>query len=55
MNSPWAVGWKVPPIPPGNRWTVRATFREPGTYTLRAQAHDGGLADYGDVTVTVAR
>ena len=54
-NSPWSPGWKTPPIPPGNRWTVRATFSEPGTYVLRALAHDGGLIDYDDVTVTVAR
>jgi hypothetical protein len=54
-NSPWSIGWKVPPVPPGNRWTVRATFAEPGTYVLRAQAHDGGLMDYGDVTVTVTK
>jgi hypothetical protein len=54
-NSPWSTGWKAPPIPPGNRWTVRATFSEPGTYVLRALAHDGGLIDYDDVTVTVTR
>lgn len=54
-NSPWSAGWKTPPIPPDNRWTVRATFSEPGTYVLRALAHDGGLIDYDDVTVTVTR
>lgn len=54
-NSPWSVGWKTPPVPAGNRWAVRATFSEPGTYVLRALAHDGGLIDYGDVTVTVTR
>ena len=32
---------------------VTATFSEPGTYTLRAMAHDGGLAATADVTVTV--
>ena len=32
---------------------VTATFSEPGTYTLRAMAHDGGLHDAVDVTVTV--
>jgi hypothetical protein len=52
-NSPWSVGWKTPPIPPDNTWTVRATFSAPGTYVLRALAHDGGLIDYDDVTVTV--
>ncbi len=32
---------------------VTATFGAPGTYTLRAMAHDGGLHDAVDVTVTV--
>jgi hypothetical protein len=52
-DSPWSAGWRTPPVPPGNKWTVRATFSEPGTYVLRALAHDGGLIDYDDVTVTV--
>jgi len=30
-------------------------FSEPGVYVLRALAHDGGLIDYDDVTVTVTR
>jgi hypothetical protein len=54
-NSPWSAGWSTPPVPPGNKWTVRATFSDPGTYVLRALAHDGGLIDYDDVTVTVTR
>ena len=32
---------------------VTATFSEPGTYTLRAMAHDGGLHGTADVTITV--
>ena len=52
-GSPWAPGWSTPPIPAGNRWVVRATFTEPGTYVLRGLAHDGGLTDHEDVTVTV--
>ena len=32
---------------------VNATFDEPGTYVLRAQAHDGGLEANREVTVTV--
>ena len=28
-------------------------FSEPGTYMLRALAHDGGLINYEDVTVIV--
>jgi len=54
-NSPWSVGWEPPPIPPDNRWVVTATFSAPGTYVLRALAHDGALVDYEDVTVTVTR
>jgi hypothetical protein len=52
-NSPWSAGWRTPPVPPENRWVVRATFDEPGTYVLRALAHDGGLIDYEDVTIVV--
>lgn len=52
-DSPWAAGWKTPSIPPRNRWIVRATFQEPGAYVIRALAHDGGLIDYGDVSVIV--
>lgn len=53
-NSPWAPGWKTPPIPPGNKWAVRATFRAPGEYVLRCIAHDGGLWATEDVTVVVS-
>jgi hypothetical protein len=53
-NSPWAAGWRPPPIPPGNKWEVRATFGAPGEYVLRCIAHDGGLATTEDVTVVVA-
>ena len=52
-GSPWSSGWRTPPTPPENRWVVRATFGEPGTYVLRALAHDGGLIAYEDVTIIV--
>jgi hypothetical protein len=52
-NSPWAAGWKTPPVPPGNTWDVRATFKAPGEYVLRCIAHDGGLATAENVTVIV--
>ena len=52
-GSPWSAGWEPPPIPPDNRWVVRATFSAPGTYVLRCIAHDGGLQTYQDVTVRV--
>lgn len=54
-NSPWSTGWETPRVPDDNRWTVQATFSEPGTYVLRALAHDGGLVDYEDVTINVNR
>ena len=53
-SSPWSAGWRVPPIPPDNRWTARATFSQPGTYVVRGLAHDGGLIDWEDVRVVVA-
>jgi hypothetical protein len=52
-GGPWSPGWPTPPIPAGNRWVVRATFTQPGTYVLRGLAHDGALTDHEDVTVTV--
>jgi hypothetical protein len=52
-GSPWSAGWAVPPVPEGNRWQARATFSEPGTYVIRALAHDGGLFSSQDVTVVV--
>lgn len=52
-NSPWSPGWVVPPVPPGGKWAVQAAFNQPGTYVLRAQAHDGGLDDIEDVTFVV--
>ena len=54
-GSPWSAGWIVPPIPEGNRWQARATFAEPGTYTIRALAHDGGLWSSQDVTIVVTK
>jgi len=54
-NSPWSAGWVNPPIPPENKWIVRATFREPGNYVLRCLAHDGGLASFEEVAIAVSR
>ena len=52
-SSPWSYGWRTPPVPPDGKWAVRATFRAPGTYVLRCQAHDGGLASTDDLTIVV--
>jgi hypothetical protein len=52
-GSPWAPGWQPPPIPPGNTWNYTVTFRDPGTYVLRALAHNGSKFTYENVTFTV--
>lgn len=52
-GSPWTRGWTPPPLPEDGRHDVRVTFAEPGTFTLRALAHDGGAANNHDVTVSV--
>jgi hypothetical protein len=52
-GSPWAYGWRTPPVPPDGKWIVRASFPEPGTYVLRCLAHDGGLTTAEDVTFVV--
>lgn len=54
-GSPWSPGWQPPPIPPGNKWIHNVIFREPGTYVLRAQAHDGFLFANDNITFTVTR
>jgi hypothetical protein len=54
-GSPWSAGFVVPPVPAANTWQARATFSEPGTYVVRALAHDGGLFSYQDITVTVSK
>ncbi len=50
-NSPWAPLWFPPDSPEDGRWTVNATFDQPGTYLLRGRADDGGL--FADMEVTV--
>ena len=52
-NSPWSPGWSTPEAPTDGRWTTIVTFAAPGTYVLRALAHDGGLAAHENITVTV--
>ena len=52
-NSPWSPGWEPPPLPADGRFPVNVWFSAPGTYVLRAYAHDGGLGSVTDVTVTV--
>jgi autonomous glycyl radical cofactor GrcA len=54
-NSPWSPPYLIPEPPADNKWTVRATFQEPGTYILRAVASDGAIFTYDNVTVTVTR
>jgi hypothetical protein len=52
-NSPWAPIWAAPEMPKDGKVVVHATFSDPGTYTLRGLADDGGLTGYDDVVVTV--
>jgi hypothetical protein len=52
-NSPWSPRWTPPPLPADGRHAVTVRFKKPGTYVIRAQAHDGGLTDHQDITVTV--
>lgn len=52
-NSPWTPGWAPPPLPADGKFPVQVTFGAPGTYVVRAMAHDGGLGAIQDVTVTV--
>jgi hypothetical protein len=54
-NSPWAPVWVAPDMPADGKITVRATFAEPGTYTLRGLADDGALTGSDDVIVTVTK
>jgi len=52
-ESPWTPGWEPPPLPSDGRFPVTVSFRTPGTFVVRAQAHDGDLKDTEDVTVMV--
>lgn len=52
-GSPYSPGWRPPPVPPGNKWVHNVTFHQPGTYVLRAEAHDGYLFSHHNVTFTV--
>src|SRR5713101_4563767 len=54
-NSPWSPPYFIPEPPPSGKWVVQATFREPGTYVLRAVASDGALFTNENVTVSVTR
>jgi hypothetical protein len=54
-NSPWSPPYVMPVAPPDGKWTVQASFDEPGTYVLRAIAGDGALFSGENVTVSVTR
>jgi hypothetical protein len=54
-NSPWSPPFTIPEPPPGGKWVTQVTFREPGTYVLRAVASDGSLFTYENVIVTVSK
>jgi hypothetical protein len=52
-GSPWAAGFRLPPVPPDNTWNIKASFTKPGTYVVRCQAHDGLMSANTNVTFTV--
>ena len=54
-NSPWSPPYIIPEPPQDGKWVVNVTFREAGTYVLRAIASDGSLFTNEDVTVAVTR
>jgi len=52
-GSPWSPEFKVPPVPAGNRWVYNVTFDSPGTYVLRALAHNGNTFSAELITFNV--
>lgn len=46
---------EAPALPPDGKFTVTTTFKEPGTYVLRALVRDRALKTTRDVTVTVTK
>ena len=50
---PPAPAWAKERLSEDGTFTVTATFAEPGTYMLRAMAHDGGLKTTREITVNV--
>jgi hypothetical protein len=51
----WSPEPDLPELPAGGKFTATPTFKEPGTYVLRALARDRALKSGRDVTVTVTR
>ena len=55
QNSPWSPHW-IPPEPPEDGvWQAEVTFQQPGTYTLRGRADDGGLVNDVNVVIHVTQ
>ena len=54
-NSPWSADSRRRRSRKATGGRLRATFSEPGTYVIRALAHDGGLWAAQDVTVVVSK
>jgi hypothetical protein len=52
-NSAWSPPYVIPDPPKDGKWVTKATFSEPGTYTLRAVACDGSLFTFQNLVVTV--
>jgi autonomous glycyl radical cofactor GrcA len=54
-NSSCSPPFVLPEVPGDNTWRVRATFDEPGEYTLLAVGSDGSMTNYQYIDVTVTR
>jgi hypothetical protein len=52
-GSPWAAGYTLPPLPKDNIWNIQTSFKAPGLYTVRCQAHDGLRLSNTNVTFNV--
>jgi hypothetical protein len=52
-GSPWATGYRLPQLPPDNKFNIKTSFSKAGTYTIRCLAHDGLLMNSQNITFNV--
>ena len=52
-GSPWATGYRLPPLPPDNTWNIKTSFSQAGTFVIRCLAHDGLLMNSQNITFHV--
>jgi len=53
-GSPWAAGYRIPPPPSDNIWSIKTSFSRAGTFVVRCMAHDGNLMASQNITFTVS-